>query len=211
MRVTKPRVKLILDVDPIKNLKKIERCGRLCYKSGDKITSDSYIDFIKNIIKRGHLSVIEHSSVTALVICDRGVSHEIVRHRIGSYSQESTRYCKYNKEDIEVIQPPIKDKVALAQWEAAMIHAEQTYAKLILAKEPPEIARSVLPNALKTEIAITYNFREWLHFLEIRGSKRAHPQIREIAILLLEELKKYFSIIFNHLVVEEGLIVRRIQ
>jgi thymidylate synthase (FAD) len=198
MKFIEPYVE-IEEIDGIALLKKIEKAGRTCYQSEARITSDSYIRFIKGIIARGHLSVIEHVVVTAKVVCDRGVSHEIVRHRIASYSQESTRYVNY-KEGIEVIQPPyIIDQVALAKWEASMLHAENTYKDLISLKVAPEIARSVLPTALATELIMTMNLREWRHFLTIRRSKGAHPQIAQIANMLLIKLQKAIPVIFEDL------------
>jgi len=198
MKVVKPSANVVRDKYPTSIYKSIELAGRTCYKSEDKITEDSHIKFIRNVIKRDHLSVIEHEKVTARVICDRGVSHEIVRHRIGSYSQESTRYVNY-KEGIEVIQPPIKDPVALAKWEASMIHAENTYKDMIELGESPEIARAVLPTGLKTEIVITFNIREWRHFFKLRCAKFSHPQIREVAGLLLSEMMNYIPLLFEDL------------
>ena len=208
MKIINPEVKLLLCEDPIKLLKKIERCGRLCYKSEGRITSDSYVKFLKGVIARGHLSVIEHGVVTALVTCDRGVSHEIVRHRIGSYSQESQRYVKYIT-GIEVIKPNLGgNSLANVKWESAIQFAEDRYKELLDMGLPAEIARSILPNATKTEIAITYNFREWRHFIKLRGSKGAHPQIREIVMLLLKELQKNIPVIFDDFTVKDGLIER---
>lgn len=196
MKIIKPSVEIMKDKYPVSIYKSIEQAGRTCYKSEGKITETSYIKFIQNVIKRDHLSVIEHEKITARVICDRGVSHEIVRHRIGSYSQESTRYVNY-KEGIEVIQPPIKDQVALAKWEASMIHAENTYRDMIDLGETPEIARAVLPTGLKTEIVITFNIREWRHFFKLRCAKFSHPQIREIAHMLLAEMEEYVPLLFE--------------
>ena len=99
MKIIKPYIELEDKIDGQAILKKIERIGRTCYKSESNITDDSAERFIKNIIKNGHESVLEHVSITLRVICDRGVSHEIVRHRIASYSQESTRYCNYSKDN----------------------------------------------------------------------------------------------------------------
>lgn len=196
MKIIKPSVEVIAGTTNI--LQTIEKAGRTCYKSESKITDNSAENFIKNIIKRGHESVIEHGSLTVRVICDRGVSHEIVRHRIASYSQESTRYVNY-KEGIEVIQPPIKDSVALAKWEASMIHAENTYKDLIKLGETAEVARAVLPNSLKTELVMTMNLREWRHFLKIRCDKHSHPQIREVAFLILEEFQDLLPTVFGDL------------
>ena len=155
------------EIDGEKILKNIERYGRVCYKSEDKITADSARRFIRRIIDSGHESVIEHEKVTIRVICDRGVTHEIVRHRIASYSQESTRYCDYHKSgEISVIYPLFLKKNprnighGKRRWSPARIFTTGFALWVRLRRE----ARSVLPNSLKTEIVITYNLREWRHF-----------------------------------------------
>ena len=203
MKVIRP----IVTIEPINGLqlvKNIERYSRICYKSCEKITEDSYKTFLAGILKRGHLSVIEHEKVTAVVVCDRGVSHEIVRHRIGSYSQESTRYINY-KEGITVIEPLFWPSQAESHevqmknefWRSAMEHCEEMYKELIIRGATPEQARTVLPNSLATELAITYNLREWRHFFDLRGSPSAHPQIREIAVELLKLIKDTIPILFD--------------
>lgn len=204
MRIVEPRV-ILEDLDGLKVIRNIERAGRTCYKSESRMTTETAGPFIKNALKRGHFSIIEHEKASARIICDRGVSHEIVRHRIASYSQESTRYVNY-KEGIEVIQPPIKDKIALAQWEASVIHAEQTYIKLIKAGEAPEIARAVLPTCLKTELVMTANLREWRHFIWLRGQRGAHPQIRTITIQALIELRNLIPHVFDDFTINRDTI-----
>lgn len=161
----------------------IERAGRTCYKSEDKITPTSAAAFCKKLKSMGHLSVFEHASATFRVVCDRGVTHEIVRHRISSYSQESTRYCNYGKKnEITVIEPPGLTLHDRAIWEQAMRTCEDAYLMLIDAGQPPQIARSVLPTCLKTEIVWTANFREWMQvILPQRAQPPAHPQMVEIA------------------------------
>ena len=183
-------------------LKNIERYGRTCYKSEDKITPDSARKFVEMILKGGHESVIEHEKITVRVVCDRGVTHEIVRHRLASYSQESTRYCNYKSKGLQVIEPLFfeKNSEKYQIWQEAMAVAERAYNKLIELGATPQEARSVLPNSLKTEIVITYNLREWRHFLKLRTSKRAHPQMREIAIPLLNEFKERIPVIFDDIV-----------
>ena len=187
------------EVDGEKMLKNIERAGRTCYKSEDKITSDSARKFVAMIIKSGHDSVIEHEKVTVRVICDRGVTHEIVRHRIGSYSQESTRYCNYKSKGIKVIEPLFFEKGSekYKLWQKAMENTADIYNLLIASGATPQEARSVLPNSLKTEIVVTFNLREWRHFFRLRCSKKAHPQMREVSIPLLREFKRNIPIIFD--------------
>lgn len=184
-------------------IKKIEICGRVCYKSENSITSESARKFIQNIIQKGHESVLEHEKITVRIICDRGVTHEIVRHRLASYSQESTRYCNYSKDkfdgELSFIKPCFWDEnsVNYKLWECSMKEAEQTYMKLISSGATAQEARSVLPNSLKTEIVVTMNLREWRHFFRLRTSDRAHPQMREIAKPILEEFKIRIPIIFD--------------
>lgn len=203
MKLIPPSIEIIKDKDPTTILKNIERMGRICYKSEDKITDTSYEPFIKALIKRGHEAVIEHEKITAIVICDRGVTHEIVRHRIGSYCQESTRYCNYGDKEIEFIEPSfwldMKDYIKYGVWKYAMINAEKDYKKLIELGATPQEARTVLPNSLKTEIAITYNLREWRHFFKLRCAPTAHPQMREVAFMLLEAMYNYLPIVFEDL------------
>ena len=192
-------------------LKFIERIGRTCYKSEDRITESSYKPFISNLLKRGHLSVIEHVSLTANIVCDRGVTHEIVRHRIGSYSQESTRYCnyaggKYNS-SITVIDPASafgwdiknndEDRDKYSTWVQSCARSEAAYMTMISAGASPQEARSVLPNSLKTEIWVTYNLREWRHFFELRCAPAAHPQMQEVAKMLLEDAHACIPLIFD--------------
>lgn len=188
-------------------LKKIEKAGRTCYKSEEEITVDSAKDFIRKILKLGHESVIEHYNITVRVICDRGVTHEIVRHRIASYTQESTRYCNYSVGkfggEITVIKPCFwisdneADKKKYDIWENAMKATEEAYLELVNLGASPQEARSVLPNSLKTEIVMTMNLREWRHFFKLRTSNAAHPQMREIACPLLDEFKKQIPVIFD--------------
>lgn len=187
-----------------RELRKIESAGRTCYKSGHKISDASYLRFISNIIKRGHLSVIEHGFATAHIITDRGITHEIVRHRLASYSQESTRYCNYSQDrfgnEITVIKPlGLELKKDYAEWHKAMKDAEKHYFALINAGISPQIARSVLPNSLKAEIWVTANFREWLHIFKLRTSQAAHPQIRRIMKCGLNQMKELMPVIFGDL------------
>lgn len=203
MKIIKPDVELITPIDGETILKRIEQCGRVCYKSEDKITEDSAVKFVQNIIKRGHEAVLEHCSFTLKFICDRGVSHEIVRHRLAAYCQESTRYCNYSKDgfgnEIMVIEPcylePNSSKYIL--WEMSCAESEKKYFELLFEGCTPQEARAVLPNSLKTEVVMTADLREWRHFFKLRCSPAAHPQMREVAILGLNKVKEKIPVIFD--------------
>jgi len=203
MKIIPASVEFITPIDGETILKRLELCGRVCYKSEDKITEGSAEKFLANILKRGHEAVIEHFSFTVKFICDRGVSHEIVRHRVASYCQESTRYCNYGKEgfgsEITVIEPCFweRDSKPYTEWRIAMRDAEDAYLNLLDAGCTPQEARSVLPNSLKTEVVMTANIREWRHFLKLRTSAAAHPQIREVANILLKELQEKVPVLFD--------------
>ena len=209
MKIIEPYIELEDKIDGQAILKKIERIGRVCYKSESNITDDSAERFVKSILDRGHESVLEHVSISVRVICDRGVSHEIVRHRVASYSQESTRYCNYSNEkfgeELTFIKPCFwetenKDKSLngkLLIWEDTMQGIENNYIALLKSRATPEQARSILPNSLKTEIVMTMNLREWRHFFKLRCAKAAHPQTREIANMILNEFKREVPVIFD--------------
>jgi len=223
----------------------IETAGRTCYKSEGKIgctvsqsqamcVSDdcstcpfhSSTDFAKMILKRGHESVIEHVSATVRFICDRGVSHEIVRHRLASYSQESTRYCDYKAGHVAFVIPSwIEVKPgeyagdALADllidhgdndnakaWLIAMDTCEAMYKEVRAMGWKPEQARSVLPNSLKTEIVMTANLREWRHFFRLRTAAAAHPQMREVACPLLEKFRQAIPVLFDDVGTTESAV-----
>lgn len=207
MYIVEPYAEILDKVDGKEILRKIETFGRVCYKSEDKITSDSSENFVEMILKNGHESVIEHEKVTVKFVCDRGVSHEIVRHRIASYSQESTRYCNYNDDkfgnQLTFIKPLFwkDDTEKYKTWEATVSSIEKAYISLIEAGAKPEEARSILPNSLKTEIVVTMNLREWRHFFKLRTSKRAHPQMREVAVPLLKEFQKTIPVLFDDIIV----------
>lgn len=202
MRIVNPSV-IVTPIDGVQLLKNIERYKRTCYKSEDKITDDSYIEAVTDLIKRGHESMIEHEKITVRIICDRGVSHEIVRHRIAAYSQESTRYCDYNGDkfggEVTFIRPFFYkgESKEYRVWEYAMKHLEAAYKTLRAMESPAQEARSVLPNSLKTEIVVTYDLREWRHFFSLRAEKSAHPQMRQIAIPLLLYFKQNIPVIFD--------------
>ena len=209
MKIIEPSHEFLEDFDGLAMVKSIERMGRICYKSEGNITGDSYRKFLQNLIARGHESVIEHAKISVLVVCDRGVSHEIVRHRIASYSQESTRYCNYSQDkfgnELTFIRPCFwtEDSPAFAVWKSSMEAAERGYFRLLELGATPQEARSVLPNSLKTEIVVTMNLREWRHFFKLRVSAAAHPQMRQTAAALLRDFKARVPVVFDDIAADE--------
>lgn len=203
MNIIKPGFEILDEFDGMSMLKKLEMCGRVCYKSEENITTESATKFIGNILKSGHESVLEHEKVSVRIVCDRGVSHEIVRHRIASYSQESTRYCNYSKDkfngELTFIKPCFwnEDDIKYQKWLEAMQNVENMYLDLMAEGALAQEARSILPNSLKTEIIVTMNLREWRHFFKLRTSERAHPQMREVAIMILKQFKERVPVVFN--------------
>lgn len=208
MKIVKASYEIMDELDGTAILKKIERCGRVCYKSEDHITDDSAEKFVRNIIKRGHESVLEHASFSVRFIVDRGVSHEIVRHRLASYSQDSTRYCNYSNDgfnhEITVIDPVYFPQKSLRRraWENSCMTSEEYYFGILECGASPQEARSVLTNSLKTEIVMTTNLREWRHFFRLRTSPAAHPQMREVTVPLLAELKRLIPVVFEDIEAE---------
>lgn len=206
MKIIEPSVELVDDFDAAAVMKKIERAGRVCYKSEGNIKDDSAEKFIRGIIKRGHESVIEHATVSFKIICDRGVTHELVRHRIGaSYSQESTRFCDYSAGkfggELTFIKPCFwsEDDDNFKLWSSTMAQLEKNYLELRAGGAKPEEARSILPNSLKTEIFVTMNLREWRHFLKLRTAAAAHPQMREVALKIYQILVEKLPAVFDDL------------
>lgn len=214
MRIIEPSYEILTEISEggIKELQHIEKIARVCYKSESLITEDgeSAKKMVKMLIDRDHTAMIEHSSLSVKFVVDRGVSHELVRHRIASFAQESTRYCNYSKDKfdngITFIKPFFfKDGTTeYEEWECAMNNAEQSYLFLInKCGSTPQEARSVLPNSTKTEITITANYREWRNFFKLRTAKAAHPQMVQVTRPLLKELKTRLPIIFDDIELEE--------
>lgn len=200
MKIIDPYVE-VYPFDGKQIVKNLERYARTAYKSEGAITGDSYDAFLRRIIKRGHTSTLEHEKVTVKFVVDRGISHEIVRHRVGAaYTQESTRYCNYSKDglgngfgnEITVIRPFFfpENSAEYKAWHSCCKTAEVDYMRLLSLGRTPQEARSVLPNSLKTEIVVTYNIREWRHFFSLRCAKEAHPQMRQVTIPLFIRMRE---------------------
>lgn len=207
MKVISPNYKILTHISKggIDELMHIEKIGRICYKSEDKITPDgeSAKRFVSGLIARKHEAMLEHSMLSIKFVVDRGVSHELVRHRLAGFAQESTRYCNYSKDrfggDITFISPMLC-KEDYEEWLKCMSECEKAYMNMISHGCPAQIARSVLPNSLKTEIVMTANYREWRHFFKLRAAREtgpAHPQMEQITIPLLCELKKLIPVVFD--------------
>jgi len=211
MKVIKPSVEVLTRLSGIEILKDIELAARTCYKTEDKITDESYLNFVQMILNRGHEAMIEFGFMMARIVCDRGVTHEIVRHRLFSFAQESTRYCNYNKDKFDnqltFINPcywnqkPGEFNVLTREkygiWEEQMQSAENAYIQLTNKGAKPQEARAVLPNSLKTEIVVCGNLREWRHFFELRTAPTAHPQMIEVAKMALEQFRNHVPLIFD--------------
>jgi len=183
----------------------IEKAGRTCYDTGDRAAADTAPRFIQMLIRRGHLSVLEHASATfRLRGVSRALTHQLVRHRLASYSQRSQRYVK--EDGFGVVTPPsIADRPAAAARFGEFIHlARKTYDALRAEGVPPEDARFVLPNACQTEIVATANFREWRHILRLRGTREAQWEIRRLAVAILRELKRHAPAVFADLEIDES-------
>ena len=200
MKIVPQSVEIMSDINGIKMLKNIEKIARTCYKSENKISDDSHIKLLKGLMMHEHHAMIEHETITVKFVTDRGISHEIVRHRIASFAQESTRYCNYGKSDIQFINPGFEEgSYEFILWKNQMLSIEKTYNQLLENGVTPQIARSVLPNSLKTELVVTMNLRSWLNFFKLRTPNNAHPQIRELSKSLLKQFRELIPIIFDNI------------
>jgi len=185
------------DADTI--MKTLETAGRTCYKSEHRVTAESAAPFVRARINERHTSVLEHAVITVRFVCDRGVSHELVRHRLASYCQESTRYVNYRGSGIGIIHPAGLTEAQRERRETLYREIEAVYAAEIGEGLKPQLARGVLPTSLKTEVVMTCNLKQWLHVIRQRADAAAHPQIRELMLTLLEELNRRLPVVFSHL------------
>lgn len=201
---------------PDKLLETIEAAGRTCYKSESKIgctlpeeqicvdcgplcKHHSASKFVSTLRDRGHHAMIEFGDIIVRFITNRGVTHELVRHRLCSFAQESTRYVRYDGK-MEFIYPTWwedSNETQREHWQGVIERCEEGYRALLESGWRPEQAREVLPNSLKTEIVCKTNIREWRHIFQLRTSKKAHPQIRALMLPLLTELKERLPVVFD--------------
>lgn len=210
MQAIKAYTQIYNDFDGQQMLQKIEAAARTCYKSEGKIQEGSAAKLVAGLIKSGHEAMLEHASITVKFVVDRGISHELVRHRLASFAQESTRYCNYSKDDfgseITFIIPDYLEYKSEGWniWKESMKQAEDAYFKMLDFGLSPQQARAVLPNSLKTEVVMTANLREWRHFFKLRAlgtTGKPHPQMLEVAVPLLEDMKNLIPVVFDDLVV----------
>lgn len=216
MKIVEPKYEILTDISEggIKELQQIERVARVCYKSEDKITPDgeSAKKLVGFLVKQGHEAMLEHSQLSVIFTCDRGVANELVRHRIASFAQESTRYCNYSKEkfggELTFIWPSYirgeqyselndSEVTIKSSFLEAMTYAEKDYKLMIANGMRPEQARCVLPLCLKTELVVTANYREWRNIFKLRTPVAAHPQMRELMCPLLKELQSKIPVVFD--------------
>jgi thymidylate synthase (FAD) len=200
VKIIEPCADLITPLSGISSLRFIERMARISHRSEDAQTEDSWKRFLQSVvIEHGDWSVTEHSSATVIFRVDRGITHELVRHRLFSFTQESTRFVKYGGKqvpDLEFIQPTDLE-TGFETFKSSCITAESWYSQLRALGERPQEARSVLPNALAATIAVTGNFRNWRHFLLMRTTKESHPDMKRVTIPLLETFKQRIPILFD--------------
>ena len=215
MKIIKPYAEIIYPADNndvIDIYRSIEYSGRKCYKSKmDENDSELTKKFIRKLIKDGHEAMLEHSNMKVNFIVDRGISHEIVRHRIASFAQESTRYCNYSKDkfgnELTFIEPCFfeKDSPEYQLWESMCKSSEDAYLALIEAGRTPQEARCILPHSLKTELVMTTNIREWRHFFNLRAAGttgKPHPQMVEVAVPLLKKCQKLMPELFDDIKID---------
>ena len=212
MKIIAPYHEIISKIDGAEMLRNIELCGRVCYKSEDRITDGSAEKMVAALIRSGHEAMLEHYSFTVKFICDRGIANELVRHRIASFAQESSRYCCYAKDkfgkELTFINPCFwePDSDNYARWFHEMDESEKTYLAMIESGATPEQARDILPTSIKTEIVMTANLREFRHFFKLRAegiTGKPHPQMLEITIPLLKELKQKIPVVFDDIMMED--------
>lgn len=201
MIIEQPKVE-IEKFDGIKIMKNIERACRTCYRSEGSITEDSYKKLINNCISRGHESVLEHEKITVRLRCDVGVYKDLTRHRVASFSIESTRYCAYNKDKFEgqlhFIEPcNIEKGVMYSIWKNEMQNIEHAYQQMAYINALPDQMRMILPHSTAADVTMTCNIREWKHILELRTTKFVHPAVQQVMIPLLLEFKKQMPEIFS--------------
>ena len=203
MRVIQPSYELTFfrPESDITQMQFMEKVVRTCYKSEGIIDDGTDVKLLRKIRKRGHLAMFEFGWFAAHITADRGFTHEMVRHRLGSFAQESTRYCNYSKDrhgrEITCLQEGLSDSYSVQILTDIQERCEAAYLALLQAGNRPEIARAALPISLKAEIWVAANFREWRHIFRMRCDKAAHPTMRTVMHPLFQDVYKKYPIIFE--------------
>lgn len=212
MKLIKPKVEILDKINGDEVITKLAKIARVCYKSEDASTLEKDKRLVENLIKSGHEAMIEFFDVTVKFTCDKGTSHQIVRHRMASYAQESSRYCNYSKDkfgnELTFIIPSwVKEEYTDAdvEWAQAMMDAESHYFELLNKGWKPQQARMVLPMSIKTEINMKANLREWRHFFKLRCDTAAHPDMRKLALDLLEQMHSLIPVVFDDIYEKYGI------
>lgn len=204
MKIINPKIE-VEQYNPVKIMKNLERACRTCYRSEGLITDDSYKKLLKNCINRGHESILEHEKITVRMVCDIGVYKDLTRHRFGSFSIESTRYCNYGKDkfdnEIKFIKPCNIEEGTdeYTEWQWCLSQIEESYMKMTALGCTPDQMRMILPHSTAAEVCMTANIREWRHILDLRTKKMTHPAIRQILIPLLLKFKADMPELFNEI------------
>lgn len=213
MKIIKAGYEILDEINEKEVIQKIEKIARVCYKSENAINDGSAEKLIKALIRNKHDAMLEHFSFSVKFIVDRGISHEIVRHRVASFAQESTRYCNYGGTGVTFIEPcylsaekscddNARRAAKAVDWVTSCKAAEEAYIDMLNRGATPQEARAVLPTSTKTEIVMTANLREWRHFFRLRAcgvTGKPHPQMLEVAVPLLNEMKTLLPVIFGDL------------
>lgn len=204
MRLVEPKVE-VMNFDPDRMMRELEWIGRHAYKREKAVTDHSYSGWLRDKVERGHYSILEHRNITCIFTVDRGVSHELVRHRLAAITQESTRYCNYSKigdGNVAFIRPfyLVPDSAPYKDWLHSCTLAEWTYLRMLESGSTPQEARAVLPNSLKTEVVFTANIREWQHIFTLRAQNDAHPQMQQVMIPLLLLFRSMMPPLFDTIV-----------
>ena len=204
MKIIEPKI-WVEQYDPVKIMRNLERACRTCYRSEGLITEDSYKKLLKNCINRGHESILEHEKITVRMVCDIGVYKDLTRHRFGSFSIESTRYCNYGKDkfenEIKFIKPCNIDENSdlFTEWFRTIDFMEQEYIRMSRMGATPDQMRMILPHSTAAEVTMTANIREWRHILDLRTKKMTHPSIRQLLIPLLLKFKYTMPELFDEI------------
>jgi thymidylate synthase (FAD) len=203
MKIIEPTIQ-VEKVDYKQVMKNLERACRTCYRSEGKITEESYKTLLKNCINRGHESILEHEKVTIRMLCDIGVYKDLTRHRIASFSIESTRYCNYGKDkfdnQIKFIKPVNMEEGTelYNKWYDTCKIIEQNYIEMSKLEATPDQLRMMLPHSTAAEVTMTANIREWKHIFSLRCTKHTHPAVEQLMIPLLLKFKKEMPEIFDN-------------